>query len=107
MKRLIQLALIVCINSQIAPAQDGAALKLARYPDCHPAVPVYVVPGQRMLHRFFDTSPISPSGRYLALFRLPYENRAPAPGDAGDIVLVDLKTGQQRHQAAMLRPLAA
>lgn len=93
MKRLIHLALIVCFISPLARAQDGPALKLAPYPDCHPAVPVYLVPGQRMLHRFFDTSPISPSGRYLALFRLPYENRAPVPGDAGDVVLVDLKTG--------------
>ena len=24
-----------------------------------------------VIHRFFDTSPISPSGRYAALFRLP------------------------------------
>lgn len=61
-----------------------------------PQVPVYVVPSERVVHRFFDTSPISPSGRYLALFRLPYADRSPGPGDSGDVVLVDLHTGGER-----------
>jgi hypothetical protein len=47
-------------------------------------------------HRFFDTSPVSPSGRYVALFRFPYSDRSPAPGDAGDVVLVDLHEGSER-----------
>ncbi|MDO1449678.1 hypothetical protein Q0590_25600 [Rhodocytophaga aerolata] len=50
----------------------------------------------RIIHRFFDTSPMSPSGRYLALFRFPYENQSPKPGDAGEVVLVDLETGKER-----------
>jgi hypothetical protein len=49
-----------------------------------------------VIHRFFDTSPFSPSGRYLALFRLPFEDRLPAPGDAGQVLLVDLYTGEER-----------
>jgi hypothetical protein len=48
------------------------------------------------IHRFFDTSALSPSGRYLALFQLPYENMSPKPGDAGQVVLVDLKTGKEK-----------
>lgn len=44
----------------------------------------------RTIHRFFDTSPFSPSGRYLALFRFPREDRSPQPGEAGDVLLVDL-----------------
>ncbi|MEO7767972.1 MAG: hypothetical protein ABIS01_11120, partial [Ferruginibacter sp.] len=43
-----------------------------------------------------DTSPLSPSGRYLALFRMPYENKSPQPEDAGEVVLVDMKTGKEK-----------
>lgn len=59
-------------------------------------VDIKQVSSGRVIHRFFDTSPISPSGKYLALFRMPYENRSPQPGDAGDVVLVDLKTGKEK-----------
>jgi len=48
------------------------------------------------MHRFFDTSPISPSGRYVALTRFPFEDRLPRPGDAAHVVLVDLDTGNER-----------
>jgi hypothetical protein len=49
-----------------------------------------------VIHRFFDTSPLSPSGKYLALFRMPYEGRSPQPGDTGDIILVNVKTGKEK-----------
>ncbi len=50
----------------------------------------------RTIHRFFDTSPFSPSGRYLALFRFPQEKHSPQPGEVGEVVLVDLVNGQER-----------
>lgn len=50
----------------------------------------------RIIHRFFDTSPMSPSSRYLALFRFPDEDQSPKPGDAGEVVLVDLETGKEQ-----------
>ncbi len=66
-----------------------------RYERFEPAVPVRcvtaAVPG--CLHRFFDTSPISPSGRYLAAFVFPDERRLPEPGEAGRVLLVDLQEG--------------
>lgn len=77
-----------------APAQNLE--QFPRYTEHAPAVPVYRVATGAVLHRFFDTSPISPSGRYLALFRLPFENRGPKPGEAGEIVLVDLVSGTER-----------
>jgi Tol biopolymer transport system component len=49
-----------------------------------------------VFHRFFDTSPISPSGRYVALTRIPHEDRLPRPGDVAQIVLVDLETAEER-----------
>lgn len=50
----------------------------------------------RIIHRFFDTSPLSPSGRYLALFRFPFENKSLQPGDTGEVVLVDMQSGKER-----------
>jgi hypothetical protein len=59
-----------------------------------PHVTVQTVAGlDRVLHRFFDTSPFSPSGRYLALTRLPFEDRLPAPGDVAEVWVADLETG--------------
>jgi hypothetical protein len=60
------------------------------------ATTVKMVSTNRVIHRFFDTSPISPSGKYLALFRFPDENKSPKPGDAGDVILVKLKTGKEK-----------
>ena len=47
-------------------------------------------------HRFFDTSPISPSGRLLAFTRMPQEERAPLPGEVAHVGVVDLDSGEQR-----------
>ena len=62
-----------------------------KYTQYDPQVPVYcVTPDEgRCLHRFFDTPPFSPSGRYLAVLRLPFEDRMPSPGDQAQIVLGD------------------
>ena len=72
--------------------------RFPKYERFDPQVPVWcVTPNEgRVIHRFFDSSPFSPSGRYLALFRLPYEDRLPAPGDVGQVLLVDLQTGEER-----------
>lgn len=69
-----------------------------RYTKYDPKVPVYcVTPNEgRVLHRFFDTSPFSPSGRYMALFRVPNEEDVPKPGDYGEIVIVDLEAGTEQ-----------
>ena len=48
-----------------------------------------------VIHRFFDTSPISPSGKYVALFRMPYENKTPKPSDAGDVIVIDVRTKKE------------
>lgn len=63
-----------------------------------PAVPTWCCTPHagRSLHRFFDTSAVSPDGRRLAVFRLPFEDRLNAPGDAGEVVVVDLQRGGER-----------
>lgn len=69
-----------------------------RYEAHAPRWPVWCcTPGEgRCLHRFFDTSPISPDGRRLAVFRLPFEDRLNAPGETGQVVVIDLETGAER-----------
>jgi hypothetical protein len=69
-----------------------------RYTQYDPSVPVWcITPGKgACIHRFFDTSPISPSGRYVALTRLPQEDRLPVPGEKAEVVLVDLASGEER-----------
>jgi hypothetical protein len=66
--------------------------------DSDPFVPVRCLTPRRpaCLHRFFDTSPLSPSGRYLAVFQLPFEDRQPQPGEAGRVCVVDLESGEDR-----------
>jgi len=69
-----------------------------RYRDHDPAVPVYCLtpdlPGS--IHRFYDTSPLSPSGRYLAVTQFPDETRLPEPGEVARIIVVDLESGEHR-----------
>ncbi|MEM6392080.1 MAG: hypothetical protein AAF797_04845 [Planctomycetota bacterium] len=44
-------------------------------------------------------SPFSPSGRYLAVLRLPYEDRRVEPGDVAEVWVVDLGSGAERRVA--------
>jgi hypothetical protein len=69
--------------------------RLPAYTAFEPRVPVRcVTPGLAgCIHRFYDSSPFSPSGRYMALTRLPFEDRLPGPGDVAEVVVVDLETG--------------
>lgn len=69
-----------------------------QYTKFDPQVPVYcITPAEgRVIHRYFTTSPFSPSGRYLAAFRLPYEDHPPRPGDRGQVIVIDLETGREQ-----------
>jgi hypothetical protein len=66
-----------------------------RYQRYDPEVPVWCLTPEHpgVFHRFFDTWPISPSGKYLVALKLPNENRTPEPGQVAEVVLVDLATG--------------
>ncbi|MDA3962262.1 MAG: hypothetical protein PF961_15855 [Planctomycetota bacterium] len=77
-------------------ALDTFLPNLAAYTSHAPLVPVRIATSPGCLHRFFDTSPISPSGRYLAALRMPDESRLNTPGEAAEVVLVDLHSGDER-----------
>ena len=72
--------------------------KFPRYTNFLPKVPVWCVTPNRgiCIHRFFDTSPFSPSQRYLAVLRMPQETSLPEPGVTAEIVLIDLHTADER-----------
>ncbi|MEM1446881.1 MAG: hypothetical protein AAGF84_12555 [Planctomycetota bacterium] len=85
----------------VSPAVPSVSERFPLYTEFDPLVPIRCVTPDLhgCIHRFFDTSPISPSGRYLAAFALPFENRGPQPGEAGSVVLVDLQSGEQKRVA--------
>ncbi|MBD3266833.1 hypothetical protein GF373_09200 [bacterium] len=43
------------------------------------------------LQTFYDVCPFSPSQRYLAVTRLPFQDRQPKPGDTADVCVIDLE----------------
>lgn len=67
-----------------------------RYTENDPAAPIWCITPEieGCFHRFFDTSPISPSGRLAGLTKLPAEDRMPVPGEPAQVVVIDLETGE-------------
>ncbi len=43
------------------------------------------------IHSFFDICPFSPSQRYLAVTRLPFQHTEPVYGDTADVCVIDLE----------------
>ena len=68
-----------------------------------------VVGGARTTHRFFDSSAISPSGRYVCATRTRREGPADVtPGDVAEVVVYDLqKKREDRFPVVYRRPTAA
>jgi len=83
------------------PAPEELDRQFPRYRRYDPDVPVWcVTPDDTgFIHRFFNSSPISPSGRYLAVTKFPFEDRVPDPGDEAEVVVVDLATGERETVA--------
>lgn len=49
--------------------------------------------GVSSTHRFYDTSPISPSGKLVALTEFDFDDRLPNPGDEASVVVLQCDTG--------------
>ncbi|MCC2684539.1 MAG: hypothetical protein K0R75_1438 [Paenibacillaceae bacterium] len=70
--------------------------KFPRYTEYNPKVPVWcITPNGSGLHRFFDTSPVSPSGRYVSVLRMPDSDRTNRAGEAAEVILIDLHTAEE------------
>jgi hypothetical protein len=92
----------MCVTAAKATVMPPVlAAPFPAYTDFSPRVPVRcVTPGDTgFIHRYYDSSPFSPSGRYVAATRLPFEDRLPRPGDVARIVVIDLETGETRTVA--------
>ncbi|WP_042166843.1 TolB family protein [Paenibacillus gorillae] len=76
--------------------------KFPRYTGFDPLIPVWcLTPDSKgSFHRFFDTSAVSPSGRYVAVLQMPQEDRLPEPGETANIAVIDLHTGEERIAAS-------
>ncbi len=42
------------------------------------------------IHTFYDVCPWSPSGRYLAVTKVPFQDRDPSYGETADVAIIDL-----------------
>lgn len=92
------LALVLAAGGGPAAAQSVEPnwSKFASVPGAASDVRIVRATSARSIHRFFDTSPFSPSGRYLAVFRFAQEKQSPQPGETGEVVLVDLQSGEEK-----------
>lgn len=92
--------LVIALSlSSLGTAAEAPTLNWSAFPAHAAEVPglrIAQVSSGRTIERFFDTSPFSPSGRYLAAFRFPRETHSLRPGEPGEVVLIDLLTGGER-----------
>jgi hypothetical protein len=66
-----------------------------KYDNYNSIVPIYKISSNESptIHRFYDTSPISPSGKYIALTQFPTDLKLPEPKDLAKIIVIDLSNG--------------
>lgn len=80
------------------PAALSAALDahFPRLEDASFKIPFWCVTANHpdSLHRFFDTSPLSPSGRFIAFTQLRRPNAMQEPGETARVIVIDLFTGK-------------
>ncbi len=76
-----------------APVPEKNQYAFQRYRPAQTLVPVTcVTPDDGFyLHTFYDICPWSPSGRLLAVTRMPFQDRQPVPGDTADVCVIDLQ----------------
>ena len=80
---------------------DSLDVHFPRYSANGTVLPTWILtPGDKShVHRFFDSSPISPSGRYLALTRVP-DVYISSLNTAADVTVIDLLNGQDQTVAS-------
>lgn len=79
-------------SAEPLPLRQNIPLAFRSYRPDDSSVPIVCVtpPSGDFMHSFFDVCPLSPSGRYLAVTRLPFVWRYPAPGDLAEVCVIDL-----------------
>lgn len=54
-------------------------------------VEIITPPNSHCMTTFFDVEPISPSGKYICVTKVPFINRIPVPGDWAQVCIIDLE----------------
>lgn len=64
------------------------------------AVPVYAPldTQKSSIHRFYDTSALSPSGQFLAITEFSSDTSMPRPGDFASVCVINVKTGEHVYR---------
>lgn len=75
------------------PAETPRKVSFTRVQDAGAPVPIHCVtpPEGAFVHTYYDVCPWSPSGRYIAATRLPYEDRYPELGSAAEVCILDTR----------------
>ncbi len=73
-----------------------------RYDGGGARVPIIRVssPRRPAMHRFYDTSPISPSGKFVTFTEFARDDVLPKPGDEAYVVVVDLTTANEVYRTS-------
>ncbi len=75
------------------PAQAARKIPFPAVQDAAALAPIHrVTPADgAYIHTYYDVCAWSPSGRYIATTRLPYEDRFPEVGSAAEVCIIDTK----------------
>lgn len=65
-----------------------------------PKVPIFQISNgnKPTIHRFFDTSPVSPSGKYITLTEFNDDTSLPSLGDFAFVIVIDLNSGEEVYR---------
>lgn len=107
-RRFLRTASVLAAGSALAAGSRGRGGREWRDYDFRPyrrgetLGPTHIVtpPGGYFVNTYYDVDPWSPSGRYLALTELPYQDAVTVLGDRAWVVVVDLARRRYRRVAA-------
>jgi hypothetical protein len=88
---LLSFALMPGVFKVFMPRQKDRKIQFKRVQNDNFLAPVYqLTPNDgNYQHTYFDVTPFSPSQRYLAVSKLPFEDRMPVVGDLAEICIID------------------
>ena len=74
--------------------------RFPRYNKFSPKAPVFQVSNSQKptIHRFFDSSPVSPSGKYITLTEFNDDTSLPSLGDFSFVIVIDLESGKEVYR---------
>lgn len=85
-------------NPELPPVGSWCDATPRAYRPKETKVPIHVVTPSdgHYMTTFFDIDPVSPSGRYLAVTRVPFIWRVPTLGESASVVVIDLHSGDAK-----------